>query len=237
MIPSKRKQPIEQKIMKKSPLQHGFTLIELLVVITIIAILAGIALPVYSTIQERGQQTKALANAKQVGLALRLFAGDNSGAYPGSGIEDNAIENSNEAFRELIPGYVDSEKIFHYKVVPWAAGPDEDTSDGKVLEAGENMWAFVTNLTDTSKSTAPLMMDATATEGSAEWDTEDETAIGGVWKGTKAIVIFNDQSGQLITTGKNQNPRIEDGKLQTKDGDVYIDEFLGTNNKIVNPEL
>ena len=66
--------------MKKP--HSAFTLIELLVVITIIAILASIALPVFNGVTERANQTKDLSNAKQIGLALKLFASDNNGAFP-----------------------------------------------------------------------------------------------------------------------------------------------------------
>src|SRR5215204_1983520 len=73
--------PHPQNIMiKKTNL--GFTLIELLVVISIIALLAGIALPVFSQVQERAAQTKDLSNAKQIGLACKLYATDNDGKYP-----------------------------------------------------------------------------------------------------------------------------------------------------------
>ena len=57
--------------MKKTT--SAFTLIELLVVITIIAILASIALPVFNGVTERANQTKDLSNAKQIGIALKLF--------------------------------------------------------------------------------------------------------------------------------------------------------------------
>ena len=60
----------------------AFTLIELLVVIAIIAVLASIALPVFSSVQERGAQTKDLSNAKQIALACKLYAADNEGKYP-----------------------------------------------------------------------------------------------------------------------------------------------------------
>ena len=60
----------------------AFTLIELLVVIAIIAILASFALPAYTSVQERAQQTKDLSNAKQIVLALKQFASDNNGAFP-----------------------------------------------------------------------------------------------------------------------------------------------------------
>ena len=67
--------------MKRKSLA-AFTLIELLVVISIIAVLAGIALPVYSTVHERGSQTKDLSNAKQIALACKLYATDNDGKFP-----------------------------------------------------------------------------------------------------------------------------------------------------------
>ena len=50
--------------MKKNT--SAFTLIELLVVITIIAILASIALPVFNGVTERANQTKDLSNANRL---------------------------------------------------------------------------------------------------------------------------------------------------------------------------
>ncbi len=61
---------------------NAFTLIELLVVISIIAVLASIALPVFTSVQERGFQTKDLSNAKQIGLACKLYAADHDGLFP-----------------------------------------------------------------------------------------------------------------------------------------------------------
>jgi prepilin-type N-terminal cleavage/methylation domain-containing protein len=56
----------------KNRIQQGFTLIELLVVITIIAILAGLALPTFTKIQEKGNMTKAISNCRQIITVLRI---------------------------------------------------------------------------------------------------------------------------------------------------------------------
>ena len=184
--------------MKK--ISAGFTLIELLVVISIIALLAGIALPVYTQVQERGAQTKDLSNAKQIGLGLKLYASDHDGQFPvvaGAG-------TANEAFAQLIPQYVPTEKIFYLAKSKWTPNvPDEvfgTEADGSPsatnLATGENNFAYVNNLTDTSNPNFPLLADGFVT-GSPGTYTRDETAKGGVWKGKKAIVVRADLSANV----------------------------------------
>ena len=101
--------------MKRNSTHLAFTLIELLVVIAIIAILASIALPVFTSVQIKGAQTKALSNAKQIGLALRLYASDNNGTYPSYLVNPDGtattnpptpVTSSNDAFCQLFPTYV-----------------------------------------------------------------------------------------------------------------------------------
>jgi len=54
----------------------GFTLIELLVVISIIALLLAILLPALGRAKEQGKMIRCLANLKQIGLAMHLYAND-----------------------------------------------------------------------------------------------------------------------------------------------------------------
>lgn len=62
-----------------SPSRRAFTLVELLVVITIIAVLAGIAVPVYSKVKERAAAIQCGNNLRQLGMGAVAFAGDNDG--------------------------------------------------------------------------------------------------------------------------------------------------------------
>lgn len=190
----------------KSRLQSAFTLIELLVVITIIGILAGIALPAFSAVQERAGQTKSLASAKQIGLALKLYAGDNDGQFPakaGDPVTGPAAADAttaNDAFKNLFPAYLTQEKIFWVSKSHWSnkAPPDEDASTAtKCLSAGENDYAYVRGLNDTSNPSFPLVATGLAS-GSTTQYTTDKAARGGVWAGQKAVVVKVDQSGEIM---------------------------------------
>jgi prepilin-type N-terminal cleavage/methylation domain-containing protein/prepilin-type processing-associated H-X9-DG protein len=56
---------------------HAFTLIELLVVISIIAILAGLALPVFTAAMERGRATEDKNNLSGLGKGIIMYLNDN----------------------------------------------------------------------------------------------------------------------------------------------------------------
>jgi prepilin-type N-terminal cleavage/methylation domain-containing protein/prepilin-type processing-associated H-X9-DG protein len=62
--------------------KRGFTLIELLVVIAIIAILAAILFPVFSQARERARVATCISNARQIGLAVRMYVQDYDETFP-----------------------------------------------------------------------------------------------------------------------------------------------------------
>ena len=186
----------------------AFTLIELLVVITIIAILASIALPVFSSVTERANQTKDLSNAKQIGLACKLYAGDHDGKFPyqngqvdpPTDIASPGSGTSNTVLAVLVPAYIPTEKIFYLAKSAWSPNvPDEKTATASDrLEAGSNNFAYMFGLNDTDNPSYPLIFDAPMTAATT-YSTSPAVA-GGVWKGKKAIVIHVDTSGTVENT-------------------------------------
>ncbi|MDA0813472.1 MAG: hypothetical protein O3C21_13920 [Verrucomicrobia bacterium] len=95
------------------------------VLITIVAVLAAVAVPVYSVIQGRAARTKAIANARQIHLALAQYAMDHDGAFPGG------VNDANAAYRQLFASPMVDESMFFvpgsafHKTLPAGqTGPD-----------------------------------------------------------------------------------------------------------------
>jgi prepilin-type N-terminal cleavage/methylation domain-containing protein len=109
--------------MKKN-FKFGFTLIELLVVISIIAILAGIALPVYGFVTKRAYATKAASDMRQIAIGFKIYVSDN---------DDNSVRASGDSWVlfdpaadhfTLYPKYVESLDVFKNNA-------DNRTGEGK----------------------------------------------------------------------------------------------------------
>jgi len=236
----------------------AFTLIELLVVITIIAILASIALPAFTSVQQKGKQTKALSNGKQIALAMRLYASDHDGTYPSYLVDANGVPTtspptnvptSNAAFCQLFPTYIKSEAIFYVGGSAWChASPPDEVQDATLLvpptstlASGENEWALVLRLNDTFNPSVPMIADGFVTGGeTSHVYTKDQSLPGGVWKGQVAMVIRADGSSGAAQKVDPTSLTVIGPNGSATPGDIFsvangANGWLGTANVVVNP--
>jgi len=195
--------------MKTPRTQKGFTLIELLVVIGIIALLASIAVPAFVGVQVKAAQTKALSNAKQIGLACATFAIDNNGQYPNyqassTGTGTTTATYAYQVFNNLFPIYLTTVQVFYQAKSQNTPNPMTDPTTasmqaGTALTTGNNEWSYVTGLYNTSSSTLPLIASGfnAVAPGSCTY-SNNENARGGVWKGANAVVVFCDTSARVM---------------------------------------
>ncbi|MDI1314841.1 type II secretion system protein [Prosthecobacter sp.] len=186
----------------KTKRNQAFTLIELLVVITIIAILASLAVPAFTMVQTQGNQMKGVNNAKQIILSLKQFSKDNNSQYPDSvanPLTGSLAQTANDAFRYMIQEQiVTDERIFG---CPAGFNPDNNIGQspnyGQALMPGENHWAMTGNQTDTTVGNMPIVFENPV---SISWpplwnaDVAGQIAPGRTWPGGKIIIGRNDGS-------------------------------------------
>ena len=66
--------------MRQTSLQKGFTLIELMIVVTIIGIIAAIAIPAYLSYVAKGQSNACLSETRNYSVQVYLSINDPDGA-------------------------------------------------------------------------------------------------------------------------------------------------------------
>lgn len=73
--------------MKRMPHINAFTLVELLVVVSILGLLAGLAIPAISGALAKARQAESMNQLKQFSALTLAYAAENNGAFPDEGGE------------------------------------------------------------------------------------------------------------------------------------------------------
>jgi prepilin-type N-terminal cleavage/methylation domain-containing protein len=214
---------------QKLHIGRGFTLVELLVVIVIIAALAGLTAPMVIRQRKKADQTEAVNNARQIGLAMFEFETE-YGSFPGedTGAKVNlntqstltyANGFSNGFFRQLLgAGYTQSESMFYSKV-PKSTKPDGAVKDAAAVAKGECGFGYIvagtTGLSTAGNSMRPYVVTPL-------FGTSGETFDAAPFDG-KAVILRIDNSVSSLQILPDKTVNISPGKklLATGDGTVW----------------
>ena len=178
-----------------------------------VAVLAGLTAPMVIRQRKKADQTEAVNNARQIGLALYEFKSE-YGSHPNNSTAKAVADattsapisgsSSNAHFRQLFrANFLQSEMPF-YIHAPGTHKPDNRIDGNHALEPGECGFAYVENLTVTDHVARPLAM-VPLIPGTTRFDPNPFDG--------KAVILWTDlsvkslpidrKSGQVMLDGKN----------------------------------
>jgi len=132
--------------------------------------IAGLTAPMTLRCRKKSDQTEAVNNARQVGLALFEFQTE-YGRFPDAGTiselrkaADNhwdfGTKYSNDFFRQLLASGIAQSEAMFYAQITGTRKPDGIFTDAKALEKGECGFTYFLGATEKSNARRPLLATA-----------------------------------------------------------------------------
>jgi prepilin-type N-terminal cleavage/methylation domain-containing protein len=187
----------------------GFTLIELAVVILVIAILAGLALPVFTSVQEKARITQDLSNLRQLGIATQTYLNDHDGVI------FSADQVTTPWMKSLHPKYLPAWKIFQSPLDSRSSLESDTTSP---VSYGLNSNA-IGQSTDKIQKTTIFILLAPAQNSNAQ------VMFSGVTGATVKVLRATSTPPGVPATGGTQNKRT---RINALFADLHCDNLLWT---------
>lgn len=173
---------------------NSFTLVELLVVISIIGLLAGLAVPAIQGGLDKAKQQVDVSNARQCGLIAFSYANDNDGNF--NGTNPNSM-SSTAYFNNLIElGLINNAKVLGGNGYTAAASTNN-------VVAANIAWAYNNPLTTSDDGMVPLFLSKNA--GTAISTKISLATASTGWK-SKGIVVYRvGQSAEFLKSDASKN--------------------------------
>jgi prepilin-type N-terminal cleavage/methylation domain-containing protein len=173
---------------------NSFTLVELLVVISIIGLLAGLAVPAIQGGLDKAKQGVDVSNARQLGIIFFSEANDNNGIYR----VNSELTNTQAAqkFLPIIQGMVSNGLVTTPKILS-GQGATPAASTNNII-AANIAFGYVPNLTTSDDGNTPLIITKGPTTLSSSNIQLQDTYP---WK-KKGLVIYRlGNSAEFLKSG------------------------------------
>ncbi|MES2440406.1 MAG: hypothetical protein V4584_15155 [Verrucomicrobiota bacterium] len=180
----------------------------------LICLLFGLKRPLVIRSHRNGNQTEAVSNARQIGLALFDFDAE-YGKYPdqttivkvrektGSGL-NLGMTSSNDFFRQLVAGnFTQSERMFHAEI-PGAHKADDVIVGMDALKKGEVGFSYLSGLSSKGNPSRPLAVTPLI-PGTDRFDPKP-------FKG-KAVILRIDNSVSSLPINKHGHVMVDGRNL------------------------
>lgn len=173
---------------------NSFTLVELLVVISIIGLLAGLAVPAIQGGLDKAKQGVDVSNARQLGIIFFSEANDNNGLYRVNSELTNTQAAGN--FLTILQGMISNGLITTPKILA-GQGATPAASTNNVL-AANIAFGYVPNLSTSDDGNTPLILTKGPTTLSSSNIQLQDTYP---WK-KKGLVIYRlGNSAEFVKSG------------------------------------
>ena len=201
----------------KSLHRHGrraFTLVELLVVIAIIALLAGLLIPALKGAVGSRDETVALNNMRQIGVAFSLYANDNSFMLPSRSAAQPS-QSSPDKWPVLLSKYLGDVRVYasSFDTQNWIlrslttaqALSNDQNNTSYIMNGYNDLGAFnssgVQIRINQFASTANVILLGTPMIGSRQFYMDFEEAPNGNQNDALQTAAFNGGSNYLFADG------------------------------------
>lgn len=149
---------------------------------------------------------------KAICTALRIFANENDGSFPSRDESGREFTTSTEVFNYLLKSAcIDSERVFWIKTGHPRKSRMPPIEDHR-LEASENVYGYVSGLTDTSLAESPMvfegLMDSPGVYGPHHpWLSKKQAMVGFVDTHVSRMPLSSTEAGATIMSldGKTGN--------------------------------
>ena len=183
---------------------NSFTLVELLVVISIIGLLAGLAVPAIQGGLDKAKQGVDVSNARQLGIIFFSEANDNNGMYRVNSDLTNTQAAGN--FLTIVQGMFSNGVLTSAKILS-GQGVIPATSTNAVT-AANIAFGYVPNLSTSDDGQTPLIITKAGSGGGSMSLAQSNIALQDSypWKKKGLVVYRVGNSAEFLKTGTGGAP-------------------------------